>query len=110
MHNNILNSSILSDLKEINELMTLCEFPVDQKWRLIYKGSKDGFKSSDFSEFSELNTDSLSYAEHTSANIFSLINKDNRPLKINCSEGNGFRCNNNIGPVFGGEMMGKVIW
>jgi hypothetical protein len=48
MHSTILNSSILSNDKKINELMSLCELKFGQKWNLIYKASQDGFKSSDF--------------------------------------------------------------
>jgi BTB/POZ domain-containing protein KCTD9 len=131
MHNNILNSSILSDLKEINELMTLCEFPVDQKWRLIYKGSKDGFKASDFHSKCDNKPNTLvvikssngnvfgGYTEQSWSNtdtvyeridkpdpnafVFSLINKDNRPLKVKCSPNNGIRCSNSCGPIFGGK-------
>jgi hypothetical protein len=70
MHNNILNSSILSDLKEINELMTLCEFPVDQKWRLIYKGSEDGFKASDFHSKCDNKPNTLVVIKSSNGNVF----------------------------------------
>jgi len=33
--------------------------------------------------------------------IFSLINKEKKPLKIKCSSNQGIRCNNSCGPIFG---------
>ena len=116
MHNNILNSSILTNDKEISELMSLCEFPVDQKWRLIYKGSEDGFKSSDFHSKCDNKTNTLVYntiyeddKPDPNAFIFSLINKEHRPLKLKCSTNNGIRCNNSCGPILLGGNYGKVI-
>ncbi len=38
---NMQSSSILLERKQIKELMSLCEFSKDQKWNLIYKGSKE---------------------------------------------------------------------
>jgi len=32
----------------MKDLMTLCEFPVDQEWNLIYRASQDGFEASNF--------------------------------------------------------------
>jgi len=31
----------------MKDLMTLCEFPVDQEWNLIYR-AQDGFEASNF--------------------------------------------------------------
>jgi len=118
------------DENRLEELMSLCEFSTDQKWNLIYKGSKDGFKASDFhskcddksntlvivkssngnifggyTEQSWSNTDPISERNDkpdSNAFIFSLINKENRPLKIKCSPYNGIRCDNKLGPIFGG--------
>jgi hypothetical protein len=130
---NILNG------KKFEELMKLCEFPVDQKWRLIYKASIDGFESSDFhtecddmpntlvvikskngnifggyTEESWSNTDFLSpYIDKSDSNafLFSLINKENRPLKMKCSSNQGgIRCNNTCGPIFGGKAGYSDIW
>ena len=41
--------------------------------------------------------------------VFSLINKDNRPLKVKCSPNNGIRCNNSCGPIFGGKEGGSDL-
>jgi len=42
------NSTVLSEKYQIEQLMSLCEFPVRQKWDLIYRASQDGFKASKF--------------------------------------------------------------
>ncbi len=132
-----LGELIMNDLNEIldndkfDELMKLCEFPVDQIWHLIYKASKDGFEAEKFhlqcddkpstlvivkssngnvfggyTERSWSNTDPLSeFIDKSDPNafIFSLINKENRPLKVNCSHNQGIRCKNTFGPIFGGK-------
>ncbi len=61
--NEIINKSILGSTKiekfkidslillygyQIKKLMTLIEFPSDQKWKLIYRASQDGFEASSF--------------------------------------------------------------
>ena len=42
--NNIINSAILSEKYQTKQLMSLCEFKVDQKWDLIYRATQDGFQ------------------------------------------------------------------
>ncbi len=44
----IIDSEILLNKTQIKELLSLCEFPVDQKWNLIYRASQDGFEASKF--------------------------------------------------------------
>jgi hypothetical protein len=128
----ILGQLIMNDVNEISdkfeEVVKLCEFPVDQKWNLIYKASQNGFKSSAFhskcdgkpntlviikskngnifggyTKQSWINTDPLSDIDKSDPNafIFSLINKENRPLKMKCSSNQGIRCNKTLGPIFG---------
>ena len=45
---NKMSSTILSEKYQTEQLMSLCEFPVDQKFNLIYKATKDGFEASSF--------------------------------------------------------------
>lgn len=118
--NCILNSSILSDTKQMKDLMTLCDFSAFQKWNLIYRASRDGFEAARF----HTNCDDKSntfvivksavgnifggYTEQpwsglavsvvksdANALIFSLINKQNRPLKIKSSQNEGICCSIN---------------
>jgi hypothetical protein len=127
-----LKSSILPVFENINDLMTLCEFPIDQKWNLIYRASQDGFEGSNFhakcdnkpntfiiiksengNVFGGYTEQSWSgdvvYKADPKSFIFSLINLDNKPLKIKWSRKKGIYCYNKIGPVFGGgPFIGKV--
>ena len=109
----------------------MINFPINQRWNLIYKASQDEFEASNFhskcdnkpitlviiksqngnvfggyTEQDWSNNDPLSVNVDNpdqNAFIFSLINKENRPLKINCSPNQGIRCNNTKGAVFGGK-------
>jgi len=42
-----MKSVILSN-EQINELMKLCQFSLNQKWKLLYRASVDGFGSDHF--------------------------------------------------------------
>jgi hypothetical protein len=100
-------SVILTELEQFKDLMNLCEFSVDQKWKLIYRASKDGFEKDKFHAKCDYKTNTLviiksengnvfgGYTEQSwsskyafksdkNAFIFSLINLDNKPLKIKC--------------------------
>ncbi len=33
---------------KMEKLISLCGFPIDQRWNLIYKASQDGFEASSF--------------------------------------------------------------
>jgi hypothetical protein len=41
-------SQILTDLQQSIELIDLCEFSPNDKWSLLYRGTRDGFDSNDF--------------------------------------------------------------
>ena len=101
-----INSAILREFKIIDELLKLCEFPEQIKLRLLYRASIDGFsarsfhskcdgfqktlvivKSEDFSVFGGYTEEDWAghgYATDNNAFIFSLINQDNKPLKLKC--------------------------
>jgi hypothetical protein len=106
--------------------MSLCEFKFGQNWNLIYKASLDGFEASDFHSKCDDKSKTLVIIKSTNGNvfggyteqlwnngcsfkidpnafIFSLINKENKPLKVKCSPNNGIRCDHNYGSVFGGN-------
>ncbi len=48
MIDNRMNSTLLSGRNQVKDLLSLCEFPVDQKWNLIYRASQDGFEAAKF--------------------------------------------------------------
>jgi hypothetical protein len=123
----MINFLILSKQSQVKKLFSLCEFPVHQKWNLIYRASQDGFEASQFHTKCENKPNTLVVIKSTNGNvfggyteqtwnpsnnykadpnsfIFSLINKLNKPLKIKWSQ-NGIFCNSSHGPLFGGDIV-----
>ncbi len=120
-----IDSSILS-LYEMTELMLLCELELNVKWELIYRATRDGFEASKFHSKCDNKPNSLVvikscngnvfggytqqswhqngvYKNDPTAFIFSLINKENKPLKMKCiSSAHAIYCDPNYGPRFGG--------
>jgi hypothetical protein len=92
----------------------LCEFSPNDKRTLLYRGTRDGFGTKDFHSkcddhtntltifkakgsgfifggFTAVNWESsnnLKYKSDANAFIFSLTNKDNKPLKMNIDQNN----------------------
>jgi len=118
-------SAILQD-REHQELIELCEFNQDAKFKLVYK-TYNRFPGGDIKDFHKIcdnlqNTliivksnkavfggfTSLDWSgenvskQDANAFIFSLRNKYNRPLKLSCSPGAvAIRCRPDCGPIFG---------
>ncbi len=42
------SSEILTDERQSFELVKLCEFSPNDKWSLLYRGTRDGFGAKDF--------------------------------------------------------------
>jgi TLD len=108
------------------ELMSLCEFKT-QKWKLLYRGSRDGFRAVDFHDKCDnvsntltviKTTDTCIFGGYTGASwskfhgfkddqysfVFSYINKTNEPLVIECTEtSNAIYCHESYGPCFGND-------
>jgi hypothetical protein len=132
--NNIINSAILSEKYQTKQLMSLCEFKVDQKWNLIYRASQDGFEASKFHSKCDNKLNTLIVIKPTNGNvfggyteqtwnhaynykadpnsfIFSLINEFNKPIKIKCiSPEKAIASNERYGPVFGSYPHDIVIF
>ena len=114
--------------------MILCEFPAEEKWNLLYRASQDGFETAQFHSKCENKPNTLVVIKSTNGNvfsgyteqswkqtqtydykadpnsfIFSLMNKDNKPLKIKWSRNACFLCRNNYGPVYGWSVCGSDI-
>jgi hypothetical protein len=119
------NSTILLEKYQTEQLMSLCEFPVRQKWDLIYRASQDGFEASSFHSKCDNRPNTLVIVKSTNGNvfggyteqtwnhtgdyktdpnsfIFSLINQLNKPIKMKWSQGYGIYCHTSYGPTFGG--------
>ena len=126
---NSLKSEILIDGRQCSELIDICEFSPNDKWSLLYRGTRDGFGTKAFHSecdshantltllkakgsgfifggYTTVSWDSLS-GDKSDANafIFSLTNGDNEPLKMKINPNDhefAIRCNPGYGPVFGG--------
>jgi hypothetical protein len=132
---NSLKSEILTDDQSI-ELIKLCEFSPNDKWSLLYRGTRDGFGSDVFHSkcdnhsntltiikakqssyifggYTTVGWESSAYAKYKSdqnAFIFSLTNKDNKPLKMEIDPGYHHRaicCHSSFGPSFGDDICIK---
>ena len=106
--------------------MDLCEFSCQQKFRLLYKASTDGFSSKSFHNKCDgykstitiiLSTKGYIFGGYTdedwsghniyktdkNAFIFSLVNKEKNPIKIKCNDPQyAICCDSSYGPIFGG--------
>ena len=117
-------SKIVNTLQYIY-LMRLCEFSLEDKWTLIYRASEDGFGAEDFHSkcdgicntltlfkpngssnifggFTSVSWDtSNDYKEDLNAFIFSLVNQDNKPVKMKvCTAQYAIDCDSSYGPSF----------
>jgi hypothetical protein len=122
-----LKSEILTDDQSL-ELIKLCEFSPNDEWSLLYRGTRDGFGSDDFHSKCDGHSNTLtilkangtsfifggftavswdSFSEEKSdpnAFIFSLTNKDNKPLKMEINPNRhqcAIFCHSSCGPIFG---------
>jgi len=116
-----IDSKILST-SQCFQLMNLCSF--SKQWKLIYRASKDGFGANDFHLNCDKKQNTLVVIKSTSGNIFggyteqdwtntdgyrndpkafifSLVNKENKPIALKPQNQNVIVCNSNYGPIFG---------
>ena len=129
---NSINSQILKGEQKLVELMKLCEFSPNDKFTLLYRGTRDGFDGRDFHSKCDGHTNTLTiikpkessyifggfttakwesgrlpgiYKSDPNAFIFSLTNKDNKPVKMKINPKRhkyAIYCFPNDGPTFGG--------
>lgn len=110
------------------DLLELCGFDLRESWDLLYRGTLHGFKSSDFHEkcdkipktlsiirsngghifggYTEVTWDQSGfYKSDKNAFIFSLVNGERTPVKVNIANGkecHAIFCHSTAGPTFGG--------
>jgi hypothetical protein len=128
---NSFKSEILRDEQQSIELINLCEFSPNDKWTLLYRGTRDGFDSKDFHSkcdnhantftifkakqsqfifggFTSVHWDcSYDFKSDPNAFIFSLTNKDNKPLKMKINPNQdeyAIYCHFELGPTFGCDI------
>jgi hypothetical protein len=124
-------SEILKDERQMSVLIKLCEFSPNDKWSLLYRGTRDGFGTNEFHSkcngksntltllkakennfifggFTMVSWDSSSgWKSDANAFIFSLTNKDNQPLKMKVDPNRheyAIICNPECGPTFGADI------
>jgi len=126
-----MESDILNNASK-TALIKVCEFQNNQKWKLIYKGSVDGFSPKDFHKrcdsvektitilksssgnifggyTDKAWSSSEGYVEDNNAFLFNLVNSNYQPLRIKCVDPKHAIFNHkNFGPKFGKSRRGKT--
>jgi hypothetical protein len=129
---NPFNSQILTNVRQMSELIKLCVFSPNDKWSLLYRGTRDGFGSDVFhlkcnghsntltilkfkqSEFVFGGFTTVSWDSSCERNSdlnafkFSLSNKDNKPVKIKIDPNehqSAICCHSGGGPTFGCDIQ-----
>jgi hypothetical protein len=128
---NFLKSEILTNQQQYVELIKLCEFSPNDKWSLLYRGTRDGFGAFNFHSKCDNHSNTLTilkahgtsyifggfvsidwdrssgFKSDPNAFLFSLINKDNMPLKMKIDPNEhhyAIYCNPEFGPTFGDDI------
>ena len=122
---NHFSDSLILNHKSSFELAKLCDFSPKDKWRLLYRGSTHGFGSQDFHKRCDGEAHTLTiikskawiFGGYTSASwdendqykadrdafLFSLVNKENKPVKMKCkNSNNSIYCSSSSSAIFGG--------
>ena len=129
---NSFKSLILNGERQLLELIKLCEFSPNDKWSLLYRGTRDGFdsyyfhskcdghsntltilkaKGSEFifGGFTAVDWDSTSdWKSDPNAFLFSLTNKYNKPFKLKIDPDlheQAIYCRIDMGPGFGEDII-----
>ncbi len=118
-----MDSTIL-DKQNQSAITKLCEFSPEKKWELQYRATRDGFTCQNFHSRCDgiANTLTIIKSEHgnifggfvektwnsrdefvtdAKAFVFSLVNKENKPFKVMCTDNCAIRCFSSRGPIFG---------
>jgi hypothetical protein len=132
---NLFKSQILTGERQMSELIDLCEFAPNDKWSLLYRGTRDGFGAKAFHSKCDGHSNTLTIVKakqssyifggftsvdwescrepgelksDANAFIFSLTNKDNKPIKMKVDPNQqqyAIRCYEGYGPVFGRDII-----
>ena len=71
LENSLLDrSSCIVSTKQMAQLMKLCNFPLEQKWHLLYRASENGFLAEDFHRKCDSFKCTLTIIKSKNANIF----------------------------------------
>jgi len=117
--------SIILSSEQMTELLNLCQFSPSQKWKLIYRATRDGFGAADFHSKCDSYQNSFVIIKSTNGNVFggytqqswssndwktdpnaflfSFINQHNTKVIMKCIEPSyAIGANISYGPIFGG--------
>jgi hypothetical protein len=122
----VLDSNIVS-LNQSQEFIKLCEFQNKKEFKLLYRASRDGFSGTQFHSkcdnisktlsiikvkdkphifggYTEATWEDKTYKQDPNAFIFSLVNNDNKPIKMKINKNIQYAicCYSSYGPTFGG--------
>ena len=133
---NFFSDSSILNKKQSLDLINLCEFSTNDKWKLLYRGSLHGFASADFHGKCDSIKRTLTIVESTRSNIFggvtyatwdganvwkldlnaflfSLVNADNKPIKMKydnfTSVNTTIQCAPLFGPCFGAQKSLNIV-
>jgi hypothetical protein len=128
---NSFRGQILTNQQQYFKLIKLCEFSPNDKWTLLYRGTRDGFSAKAFHSKCDNHSNTLTLLKakgnefifggfttvdweacewpgkcksDPNAFIFSLTNKDNKPLKMKVKPNDhqcAIYCHPEFGPRFG---------
>jgi hypothetical protein len=131
---NSFKSEILTNERQLVELINLCEFSPNDKWSLLYRGTWDGFGTNVFHSKCDGHSNTLTilkakyssyifggftsvswespangkFKSDANAFIFSLTNKESQPLKMKIDPHEHHRaifCSSYYGPTFGQDII-----
>ena len=131
------NKSKILSYKQSLDLLKLCEFSIDDKWKLVYRGTRDGFCARDFHMKCDGIVKTLTiikvqgtfvthifggyasepwdwtngWKEDPHAFIFSLTNKHNQPCKIRVDASRAkfaLYMHPKCGPIFGTQFANDI--
>ena len=72
----ICESAIVSS-GQMTELMSLCQFSLNQEWKLIYRATRDGFGATDFHSKCDRYQNSLMIIKSTKGYVFGSYTEKN---------------------------------
>jgi hypothetical protein len=66
----VINQLAILTNEQMTELMSLCKFSLNQKWKLIYRATRDGFGAADFHSKCDSYQNSFVIIKSTNGNVF----------------------------------------
>ena len=126
------DSTILDNQNKL-AIKELCRLPLTKKLKLQYRATRDGFTAQNFHTKCDTAANTLTIIKSEHGNIFgaftekawnssgqyyadpksfifSLVNKENKSFKVNCTNGVGaIYCSSSYGPSFGNSTTGHDI-